>query len=167
MVEERKQSGRLWLWLGAAVLLVIVFFAVRALTREQLPIREARVSRQRLENRNSTNGRVEPEFNYEIHSPLSTTVKVVYVHQGDLVPAGKLLLELDDVQARARLASAESGVRAAQALLDAATHNGTLQERQGAAADLARTRIEHDQARASLDALTKLKSAGAACAASL
>jgi len=164
MVEERKQSGRLWLWLGAAILLVIVFFAVRALTREQLPVRQARVSRQRLENAISTNGRVEPEANYEIHSPLSTTVKAVYVHQGDLVPAGKLLMELDDVQARARLASAESGVKAAQAQLDAATHNGTMQERQGAAADLARTRIERDQARASLDALTKLKSAGAASA---
>jgi len=63
---------------------------MRALTREQLPVREARVSRQRLENAISTNGRVEPEFNYEIHSPLSTTVKAVYVHQGDLVPAGKL-----------------------------------------------------------------------------
>jgi len=164
MVEERKQSGRRWLWLGAAVLLVIVFFAMRALTREQLPVREARVSRQRLENAISTNGRVEPEFNYEIHSPLSTTVKAVYVHQGDLVPAGKLLLELDDVQAHARLAAAESGVKAAQAQLDAATHNGTLQERQGAAADLARTRIDRDQASASLDALTRLKSSGAVSA---
>src|SRR5580658_2873407 len=164
MVEERKQSSRLWLWLGAAVLLVIVFFAVRALTREQLPVRQARVSRQRLENSINTNGRVAPEFNYEIHSPLSTTIKAVYVHQGDLVPAGKLLMELDDVQARARLASAESGVKAAQAQLDAATHNGSLQERQGAAADLARTRIERDQARTSLDALTKLKSTGAASA---
>jgi HlyD family secretion protein len=164
MVEERKQSDRLWLWLGAGVLLVIVFFAVREFTRERLPVREARVSRQRLENKNSTNGRVEPEVNDEIHSPLSTTVKAVFVHQGDLVPAGKLLLELDDVQARARLASAESGVKAAQAQMDAATHNGTQQERQGAAADLARTRIERDQARTSLDALTKLKSTGAASA---
>jgi len=51
----------------------------------------------------------------------------------------------DDVQAHARLAAAESGVKAAQAQLDAATHNGTLQERQGAAADLARTRIDRDQ----------------------
>src|SRR5580704_6530785 len=101
MVEERKQSSRLLLWLGAAVVVVIVFFALRALTRERLPVREAQVSRQRIENAISTNGRVEPEVNYEVHSPLSTTVKMVYVHQGDLVPAGKLLLELDDVQAQA------------------------------------------------------------------
>ena len=161
-MEERKQSGRLWLWLGAAVLVVIVFFATRSLTRDRLPVREARVSRQQLINNISTNGRVEPVMNYEVHSPIAATIKSVYVQQGDQVPAGKLLLELDDWQARARLAAAESGVKAAQASLDAATHNGTLQERQGAAADVARARIDRDQARSSLDALTKLKSTGAA-----
>jgi HlyD family secretion protein len=163
-MEEKKQSGRLWLWLGAAVLVVIVFFATRSLTRERLPIREAQVSHQQLVNAISTNGRVEPIINHEVHSPLSTTVRAVFVQQGDQVSAGKLLMQLDDVQARARVAAAESGVRAAQAALDAATHNGNLQERQGAAADLARTRVERDQARRSLDALTQLKSTGAASA---
>jgi HlyD family secretion protein len=163
-MEERKQSGRLWLWLGAAVLVVIVFFATRSLTRERLPIREARVGHQPLVNFINTNGRVEPVKSHEIHSPLSTTVKAVFVQQGDQVPAGKLLLQLDDAQALARVAAAESGVKAAQAALDAATHNGTLQERQGAAADIARARIDRDQARSSLDALTRLKSTGAASA---
>ena len=46
------------------------------------------------------------------------------------VPAGKLLMMLDDVQARARLATAESGVKTAQAAVDAATHNGTLEQQQ-------------------------------------
>jgi HlyD family secretion protein len=127
-------------------------------------VREAHVSRQQLVNQISTNGRVAPVTNFEVHSPLSTTVKAVYVQQGDLVPAGKLLLELDDLQGRARVATAESGVKTAQAALDAATHNGSVQERQGAAADLARARIDRDQARSSLDALTKLKAMGAASA---
>jgi HlyD family secretion protein len=91
-------------------------------------------------------------------------VKAVYAQPGDQVPAGKLLLELDDTQARARLATAESGVKAAQAALDAATNNGTLEQRQGAAADVARNKLERDQARHDLDALTKLSSTGAASA---
>jgi HlyD family secretion protein len=164
MAEEKKQSSRLWLWLGAAVLVVLVFFVARALTRDHLTIREAVVSRQELVNKISTNGRVEPEVNYPVSSPIATTVKAIYVHQGDQVPAGKLLLELDDVQARARVAAAESGVKAAQAALDAATHNGTSQERQAAEADIARTRIDRDQARHDLDAITKLKASGAASA---
>jgi HlyD family secretion protein len=163
-MEERKQSGRLWLWLGAAVLVVIVFFVARSFTRDRLPVREARVSRQQLLNQISTNGRVEPLAPYPIYSPVAATVKALYVQQGDTVPAGKLLLQLDDVQARARVATAESGVKAAQAALDAATHNGSLQERQASAAEIARDRIDRDQARHDLDALTRLKSTGAASA---
>ncbi len=132
--------------------------------RESLPVREAQAQRQQLISTVSTNGRVEPEVNYEIHSPVATTVKAVYAQPGDQVPAGKLLMQLDDMAARARLASAESGVKAAQAAVEAATHNGTLQERQAAASEVARARIDRDQARRDLDALTNLKSAGAASA---
>ena len=166
MAEQRKQSDRLrlWLWRGAAVLVVIVFFTARYFMRDRLPVREARVSYQSMVNTVSTNGRVEPVVNDEVHSPVSAIVKALYVQQGDQVPVGKLLLELDDMQARARVATAESGVKAAQAAVEAATHNGTLQERQGVAAEVARARIDRDQARRDLDALTKLQSTGAASA---
>ena len=162
MKEQRNQSARLWFWRSTPVLIIIVFFVARSLMRDRLPVHEAQVSHQELVNKVSTNGRVEPEVNYEFHSPLSTTVKAVYVQPGDVVPAGKLLVVLDGVQARARLASAESGVKAAQAAVEAATHNGTLQERQMAAADVARARLDRDQARRDLDALVKLNSTGAA-----
>jgi len=105
---------------------------------------------------------VEPEENFELHCPLSTTVKAVYVQPGDVVAAGKLLMVLDSTGARARLASAESGVKAAQAVLEAVTHNGNQQERQIAAADGTRARLERDEARRSLATLTKLKATGAA-----
>ena len=164
MAQERKQSGRLWLWMGAAVVIVLVFFTMRFLMRDRLPVREVQVGHEVLISTVSTNGRVEPEVNYEVHSPVATTVKAVYVQPGDQVPAGKLLMVQDDVQARARLATAESGVKTAQAAVEAATHNGTLQERQMAASDIARARIDSDQARRDLDALIKLKSTGAASA---
>jgi len=166
MAEDRKQSDRrpLWHWWGAGILIVIVFFTVRYLMRDRLPVREARAIHQELVNRVSTNGRVEPENNYEFYSPIATTVKAVYVQPGDQVAAGKLLLVLDDVQARARLATAGSGVKAAQAAVEAATHNGTQLERQAAAADIARDRLNRDQASRDLDALIKLKATGAASA---
>jgi HlyD family secretion protein len=162
MPQESKQSLRLWFWRGSALLLILVFFLSRYLLRDQLPVRQIEVRHEELISTVSTNGRVEPEVNYEFHSPLATTVKAVYVQPGDHVQPGKLLMELDDTQARARLASAESGVKAAQAAVEAATHNGTQQERQGAEADLARARLDRDQARRDLDALAKLHSTGAA-----
>lgn len=161
MLEEKKQSGRSWLWIGAAVLIVIVFFVAQSFMRNRLPVREVQVGHEELVSTVSTNGRVEPELNYEIYSPVATTVKEVYVQPGDQVPSGKLLMALDDMEARARLATAESGVKSAQAGVDAATHNGTQQERQTAASDIARARIDRDQARNDLDALLKLKAVGA------
>ena len=160
MTQDRKQLVKLWFWRGSFILLVIVFFTVRALTRDRLRVRVAEATHTQLVSAVSTNGRVEPEVNYELHSPIATTVKEVYVQPGDQVAAGKLLMVLDDLQARARAASAESGVRAAQAGLEATTHNGTQQERQMAAADQTRVRLERDEARRSLEMLTRLNSTG-------
>jgi HlyD family secretion protein len=166
MTEEKKRTDRLrlWIWRGAGALLIIVFFTTRSLMRDRLPVREAKALRQQLESNVSTNGRVEPEVNYQLHSPVSTTVKAVFVQPGDQVTAGKLLMMLDDSEARARLATAESGVKAAEAAVEAATHNGTLQERQAVASDVAHARIDRDQASRDLEALVKLKSTGAASA---
>jgi len=154
--------SRTWLWTGIAVLLIAVFFTARYFLREKMPVRVALVGHAMLLNTVSTNGRVEPIANYPFYSPLATTIKAVYVQEGDLVPKGKLLLTLDDVQARAQVATAESGVRNAQAALDAALHNGTLAERQAAAAQVEQAQLARDQAQHDLDALTKLASAGAA-----
>jgi HlyD family secretion protein len=162
MADDRTQSSRVWLWIGSALLLIAVFYGARYLLRARLPVREAQATRAELINTVPTNGRVEPEVNYQIVSPISTTVKAVYVEQGDRVPAGKLLMVLDDVEERARLATAESGVKSAEAALEAATHNGTQAERGAAAADIARAQLDRDQAQHDLDALVKLQAAGAA-----
>jgi HlyD family secretion protein len=166
MAEEKRQSDRirLWVWRGAGVFIVIVFFVARFLMRDRLLIREVQVHHQELVSTVPTNGHVEPDVNYQYHSPLAGLVKTVNVHPGDVVPAGKLLIQLDDLQARARMATAESGVKAAQAVMDSITHNGTLQERQASAADIARSQLESDQAHHDLDALIKLNSTGAASA---
>jgi HlyD family secretion protein len=164
MTRERKQLDRRLIWLGVLLLTIAVFFTVRSLTRERLDVHVAAAAHTPLVSTISTNGRVEPEVNYEIHSPIATTVKAIYVQPGDVVAAGKLLMVLDDVQARARLASAKSGVKAAQAALEAATHNGSQQERQMAAADATRARLERDEAQRSLNAINALKATGAASA---
>ncbi len=162
MTRERKQLDRRWLWLGAGILLIVVFFSVRSMTRERLQVRVAHVEHAPLASTVSTNGRVEPIVNYQYFAPLAAAVKAVYVQPGDQVPAGKVLLVLDDVQARARLASAESGVKTAQAALEATTQNGTLEQRQASSAEIARERLDVEQAQRNLDALTKLSQTGAA-----
>ncbi|HME59124.1 MAG TPA: efflux RND transporter periplasmic adaptor subunit [Terracidiphilus sp.] len=162
MAKERKLTVRPRIWWGLAVLLIIVFFAVRTLTRDRLQIRVAQAAHMPLISTISTNGRVEPDVKYELYAPIATIVKEVYVQPGDVVPAGKLLMVLDDLQARAHEASAESSVKAAQAGLEAALHNGTQQERQMAQAEVTRARLEREDARRSLETLTRLNQTGAA-----
>jgi HlyD family secretion protein len=154
--------SRKWLWIGAAVVLIAVFLTARFFLRDRLPVRVAQVEHQQLLNTVSTNGRVEPITNYQFYSPLATTVKALYAQEGDLVHSGKLILTLDDVAARAQVASAESAVKTAQAALDAAMHNGTQAEQQTAAAEIEQDRLARDQAQHDLDALTKLATTGAA-----
>jgi len=162
MAEARSQTSRLALWIAAAVVLLAVFFTARYFLRGRIPVRVAQVQRNTLLNTISTNGRVEPVVNYQFYSPISTTVKAAYAEEGDVVHAGKLLVVLDDVAARAQVANAESAVKSAQVALDAVTHNGTQAERQASAAEIEQDRLTRDQAQHDLDALTKLVAAGAA-----
>jgi len=164
MVTERKQLSRRWLWLGLAIVLIAVYIVVRSLTRDRTAVHAAQVAQAPLESTIATNGRVEPEDNIEIHSPVSAAVRAVYVQPGDHVVAGKLLMQLDDIDARAKLATADSGVKSAQAALEATTQNGTLEQRQASAAEIARNKLERDQAQHDLEALQKLNSTGAASA---
>lgn len=165
MAEASKQTNRLWLWIGAGVLLVVVFFVARYLTRDQIPVHAATASRAQLSSTIPTNGLVEPVKNYEYHSPLATSVKTIYVRQGDSVKAGQLLMQLDDINARARVATAESALRSAQATLDATQQGGTLEERQSLSSNVSRGQLDLAQAQRELAALQKLQSTGAASAA--
>lgn len=162
MAEARTQSSRRWLWIGAVFILIAVFFTARFLFRQRLPVRAAQAEHETIVNTVSTNGRVEPVHPYNFYSPIATTVKAVYVHPGDRVPEGKLMIVLDDVAARAQLASAQSAVKAAQVSLDGAVHNGTQAERQASAAEIAQDKLTRDQARRDLDALRRLATTGAA-----
>jgi len=162
MAEARTQTSRRWLWIGAAVVLMVVFLTARYFLRDRLPVRVARVEHQMLLNTVSTNGKVEPITNFQYYSPLATTVKTVSAQEGDVVHSGKLILTLDDMAARAQVASAESAVKTAQAALDAALHNGTQAEQQASTAEMEQDRLARDQAQHDLEALTKLAAAGAA-----
>ena len=150
------------LWSLAAVLLIIVFFAVRRLTREELPLRVAQATMQDLITTDSTNGKIEPQHNFEAHAPAPATVKHLYVRAGERVPKGKLLLSLDDADAVAHSASALAALRGAEASYQAAESGGTLEEQTSLAGELAKARMDRDQAQHDLDALKKLAAQGAA-----
>lgn len=164
MVEttSRQISGRVWLWIGAALLLVVVFFVARNMTRDRTPVHAATASRTELYSTVPTNGIVEPVRNYEYHAPTATSVRAIEVQQGQMVKAGTLLMQLDDVSARARVATAESALANAQATLDATHNGGSFQEQQSLDSNVSRARIDLADAQRQLAALQQLQGTGAA-----
>jgi HlyD family secretion protein len=150
------------LWTLAAILLIIVFFAVRRLTREELPLRVAQATMQDLITTDSTNGKVEPQHNFEAHAPAPGVVKHLYIKAGDLVAKGKLLLSLDDGDAVAHSAGALATLRGAQASYQSTEQGGTQEERNSLAGELAKAQSDRDQAQHDLDTLKKLVAQGAA-----
>jgi len=133
-------------------------------TRTKLPIRVAPVQFGEITSSISTNGIVEPQLNFEAYAPYPGLIKALYVHEGDRVPEGKLLVAMDDSEAQTRLASALSSLSAAQAQYDAVLKGGTQQERFTLGGDLTRTQADRDQAAKQLATLQKLESQGSASA---
>jgi HlyD family secretion protein len=150
------------LWTLAAILLIIVFFAVRKLTREQLPLRVAQATMQDLITTDSTNGKIEPQHNFESHAPAPGVVKHLYIKAGEVVPRGKLLLALDDADAIAHSDGALATLRGAQASYQATEQGGTQEERNSLAGELTKAQMDRDQAQSNLDTLKKLVAQGAA-----
>ena len=163
MVEARRKtisSGALWI--AGAIALVLIFFGVRWMTREKLPVRVAESQVQELIKTSSTSGKVEPQHIFEAHAPEATVVKEVYVHVGQQVRQGQLLVALDDSNARAKLAAATAALRAAEASFQSVESGGTHQEQLALASNLAKAQIDCDQAARDLDVVQKLAAKGAA-----
>jgi HlyD family secretion protein len=160
--ERRKRISNSVLWIAAAIVLALIFFGVRRLTREKLPLRVAEAQVLDLIKPSSTNGRVEPQSIFTAHAPEATTVKNVFIHVGDRVKAGQLLVTLDDTSARARLAAAVAALRAAQAGYQTVEAGGNHQEQLALSSNIGKAQIDRDQAARDLDVIQKLAAKGAA-----
>jgi HlyD family secretion protein len=160
----KKRSNLRWIWLAAAIAVGLVFYFVHLATRTRIPVRTAVVVRSELKSTVATNGRVEPQLNFEAHAPFPGVVEQLYVHEGEKVPEGRVLLAMNNSEAQARLAAALAALRSAQAGYDDTLKGGTQEERLSLNGDLAATEMNREQAQRDVDALKKLLLTGAASA---
>ncbi|MGA8529627.1 MAG: efflux RND transporter periplasmic adaptor subunit [Acidobacteriaceae bacterium] len=163
MATRQKGPNTARIWIITAIALIFVFYGVHLLTRGKLPIRVAVATIGNLTSTVATNGKVEPQpqENYEAHAPFPGIVQAVYVHEGEKVPAGKLLVAMDDSEARAKVAGALAALRGAEADDQAAQHGGTREEQLSLGGELAKAKLDRDQAQHDLNALEKLQTSGA------
>jgi HlyD family secretion protein len=153
---------RTWLSLGA---IAVALAVIPVFTRPgPLRVRTTTVGRGPIRSLISTNGKVEPIRNFEAHSPAATTVKHLFVKEGDHVRQGQLLLQLDDADLRSQAARARAGIKAAQADEADVDTGGTREEMLTLDAQLVKARSARDAAQRNLDALHRLQQQGAASA---
>lgn len=143
---------------------VVVLAAFVSRRDDGVPVRTTVVEQSNIRSVVSTNGKIEPVNNFEAHAPVSTTVQRVLVKEGDPVKKGQLLVVLDDADARAQAARAQTQLKAAQADLSAAERGGNREEMLSLDAQLVKAGTDRDSAQRNLDSLKKLESQGAASA---
>lgn len=158
--NNRPDRKRLMAVVVLVVVAVVIFSGYNR--RRITPVRAEKVARGEIASLISTNGKIEPITSFEAHAPAPATVKRVFVHEGDHVKAGQLLLQLDDVDARAQAAKAMAQLRSAEADLHAVQTGGTQEQLLTARADLTKAQAERDEARKNLQAVQKLRQSGAA-----
>jgi HlyD family secretion protein len=151
-------SGRRWAVIAGFVFLIAVSAGLFQMFRP-LRIRVSRTapSRQDINSTITTNGKIEPVQNFEVHAAFPSTIRNVLVREGQKVHKGQLLIQLDDADARSQLARAEAQLKQAESGSgDVQIQNATSQ------ADLTKVTLERDEAQRSLQALQRLKERGAA-----
>jgi len=149
--------------LGAA-LAVILLASFGSMRDEVLPIRAVTVERSSIRSVVSTNGKIEPAQNFEAHAPVITTVRKLYVREGDRVKKGQLLLQLDDAEARSQAARAQAELKGAQANVQAVHQGGSQEEVITLQAQITKARSARDTAERNVDAFKRLQEEGAASA---
>jgi len=162
--SSRSQPRRWWVTALAILAAVVVLAAFVSRRDDSIAVRTAVVAEGSIRSLVSTNGKIEPLNNFEAHAPVATSVQRVLVKEGDVVKQGQLLLVLDDAEARAQAARAQTLLKAAQADLSATERGGSQEEILSLDSQLVKARADRDTAQRNLDALKKLEGEGAATA---
>jgi HlyD family secretion protein len=151
-----------WLAWTAGIVLAVVLLASFMSRGDTVLVRAVAAQRSTIRSVVSTNGKVEPLVNFEAHSPVSTTLKKLFVKEGERVKKGQLLAQLNDASAREDAARAQAQIRSADANLNAVQSGGNREEVLTLESQLAKARTDRDALQRNLDALQRLEKQGAA-----
>ena len=161
--SEQKRSTALF-WVAGFALLVLLIFAIRSLTREQVKVKVAPVSYQTLTNNVPTNGKVEPVEPFQAHAPSAGVVRKIYVNEGDQIVPGQLLVKMDDADAHSRLATANAQLSQARLQQSDLAAGGSTEERSQFSSNVTTATLEQQAATTNLAAVQALNQRGSASA---
>ena len=152
----------LLLWLSGLAVIGLVVFAVRALTREEVQVRVVPVTYQTISSTVATNGKVEPITEFQVHAPFAGAIKQIFVHIGQYVTKGALLVRMDDADARGRLENAQAGLLGSELGARDVQQGGTVDDLSRFKTEIATAQMDQQTAARDLETRKKLLAEGAA-----
>jgi HlyD family secretion protein len=122
--HKNNRKRRKWIYLGVGGGLVVVVILAAALglrsNHKIDPSKLAKVEKGDIARSVVATGKIEPLAKVQVKSKASGIVKEIFVHYGDTVRRGQVLVELDKEELSARVREARASLLAAQAALQAA-----------------------------------------------
>lgn len=140
-----------------ATLIVIILHMQRVVKVEVVSPRFGEI-----ESTVSATGTVIPTDDFPARATFAGIVDKIYVHIGEKVHAGQMLLQMRDQYAEARLANARAALMSAEVNDEHLLMNGSKEDRITAASDLERARSDQAVAAESLAAIQRLRRVGSA-----
>ncbi len=162
--SSNRAVRRIVIALAVLVAVVLLVVGIRHATHDDVLVRVAPVQLGDVVSSVPTNGKVTPVALFQAHAESPTQVTAVYVHAGDSVASGTLLLRLDNADAVAKVQSALSSVAVSNAAVHDVHAGGTQDETIALRGDTDRAKLQVTQAQSNLAALQQLQTRGAASA---
>src|SRR3984893_16070258 len=126
--KNRIFGGHRWLAWSVAIVAAIVLLGSFMSHGDPVPVIAAVAQRSTIRSMVTTNGKIEPIQSFEAHAPVGTTVRKLFVREGDPVRKGQLLVQMDDAEAREQAARALSEMRTSDAVTSAIRSGGSQEE---------------------------------------
>jgi HlyD family secretion protein len=158
--SARPRALRPWHIVGLSLVLVVAIAAVYANTRAKAEVRVIHPSYGDIESTVSTSGTVVPVHDFPARANFTGLVEAIYVHLGERVHAGQMLLRLKDQYAVPRLEKARADLDDAEVNEENVLHNGSQEDRIKSQAELKKAQAERDEAAAALDAMKPIEKKG-------
>jgi len=165
MASSAPNRSRAWIWILGAIVIVVALYVFLRSSHDTVTVRTASVERQNLVSTISTNGKVEPQEDFQAHAPMPGQVERLLVEVGQHVAKGQELLRLDASDAASKVAAARAGLAQAQTSLQNMAKGGSQDELLAQRADLAAAQEQVDTLSKQLNTLEQLQARGSASAA--
>ncbi len=166
MTDQTRSRLKLTTALAVAIALIAIVLFVLHSMQSAVEITAATASYQDIVQSAVTIGKVEsvPGTEFQAHAGAPGIIEKILVKVGDVVKPGQLLIQMDDSDAVARLATADANLKTQQALQHDMQQGGTLDERNSFVTNLSSAELRYQDATRRLSSVQELQQKGAASA---